>query len=118
MTDTARPPAKAAGAPLWRMDGARYGRSDAWASALGGLRITHHDMGAADYAAWGEDDNEQSLELTPAAAAKLAITSFAIGSRGDPTPLKRSAPIVTNRMWIRPCADGLRSVAQPTPRRP
>jgi len=74
MTDTARPPAKAAGAPLWRMDGARYARSDAWASALGGLRITHHDMGAADYAAWGEDDNEQSLELTPAAAAKLAIT--------------------------------------------
>jgi hypothetical protein len=85
MVDTARPSAKAAGASLWRTDGARYSRSDAWASARGGLRITHHDMGAAEYAAWGEDDNELSLELTPSEAAKLATVLLRdrFGGRSD-----------------------------------
>jgi len=59
---------------LWRTDGARYGRSDVSATSPGGLAITHHDMGASERAPWGEDDNEASLELTPSAAAALAIS--------------------------------------------
>ena len=73
MTDADPPAAGRPPAPLWRTDGARYGRCDVAATHQGGLEITHHDMGASDRAAWGGDDNELSLTLTPAAAADLAI---------------------------------------------
>jgi hypothetical protein len=58
---------------LWRTDGARYGHSAIAATADGGLEITHHDIGAADRAAWGEDDNELGVTLTPAATAEVAM---------------------------------------------
>jgi len=58
---------------LWRTDGARYGRCDVAATCLDGLEITHLEMGAGLWAAWGVDDHELSLELTPSAAAELAI---------------------------------------------
>jgi hypothetical protein len=58
---------------LWRTDGARYGRCDVNATSLGELEITHHDMGAGEWAAWGADDRELSLELPASAVAALAI---------------------------------------------
>jgi len=85
VADSAKPLAAGASTPLWRTDGARYGRSDVSATADGGLEITHHDMAATDRAAWGEDDNELSLSLTPAAAAELAIALLRerFGGRSD-----------------------------------
>ena len=59
--------------PLWFMDGARYGRVEARFEPDGGLEITHHEMGAADRAVWGEDDHEASLRLEPGDVAKLAM---------------------------------------------
>ena len=73
MANPEKPLAGRAAALLWRTDGARYGRSDVAATEPGGLEITHHDMGATDRAPWGEDDNELSLALPPAAVAELAI---------------------------------------------
>jgi hypothetical protein len=76
---------QAARKSLWRTDGARYGRCDVTATALGGLEITHHDMGAGEWAPWGVDDHELSLELPPSAAAELAICLLRdrFGGRSD-----------------------------------
>ena len=59
--------------PLWRTDGAHYGRSDIAPTAGGGLDITQHEMDAADLFGWSEGDREVGLSLSPAAAASLAI---------------------------------------------
>ena len=73
MADVEKTSAGGAAALLWRTDGARFGRAEVAATARGGLEITQHDMGGADQAAWGADDNELSLTLAPAAVAALAV---------------------------------------------
>ncbi|MDR3513869.1 MAG: hypothetical protein P4L73_19700 [Caulobacteraceae bacterium] len=61
------------GANVWFADGARYGRVDVRFAPDGGLEVRRHEMGASDRAAWGEDDHEASLRLSPPAVARLAL---------------------------------------------
>ncbi len=58
---------------LWFTDGARYGKVEVRLSDGGGLEITRHEMGGGERAAWGEDDEEVTLELDVADVAKLAL---------------------------------------------
>lgn len=64
-------------ANLWFRDGARYARVDAQVTPSGGLIVTRREMGAGPRDAWGEDDHQASLELTPQAAARLAMALLA-----------------------------------------
>jgi len=88
VADSEKPLAGGAASPLWRTDGARYGRSDVAATDGGGLEITQHDMGASERAAWGEDDNELSLTLAPNAVAELAVLLLRERFAGRPDALQ------------------------------
>ena len=61
------------GADLWRTDGRRYGRIDVRLAPGGGLMVRRREIGAGDLAAWGEDEHEADLELSPDAVARLAL---------------------------------------------
>ena len=58
---------------LWASDGARYERVEAEAGQNGDLVVRRHEMGGGDRAAWGEDDDEVTLEIPPRAVARLAL---------------------------------------------
>jgi hypothetical protein len=73
---------------LWFLDGARYGRVDLRLLADGGLEIRRHEMGAGDCDAWGLDDHEATLRLSPGAVARLAIALLAERYAGAPDALE------------------------------
>jgi hypothetical protein len=58
---------------LWFRDGARYERVDASIRPGGGLRISRRDLGPGAFAAWGGDEQEATLDLSPEAVAALAL---------------------------------------------
>lgn len=68
---TRKDPSKAQN--LWFLDGARYDRVDASILPGGGLRIRRRDLGPGEFAAWGEDEHEATLELSPEAVAALVL---------------------------------------------
>jgi hypothetical protein len=62
---------------LWFTDGARYGCVDARIDRGLGLEIRRREMGAGVRDAWGEDEHEATLCLSPAAVAELALALLA-----------------------------------------
>jgi hypothetical protein len=87
---SAEPSNPAAPAPLRRhllppSDGSRYRQLTLAVGADGDLSLTAHEMGASPEAAWGADDHEVTLSLTPEAAGHLAFVLLAeeLKGRGD-----------------------------------
>jgi len=82
----AAPPAPAGDAnrrvSLWFTDGARYGCVDARIDRGLGLEIRQREMGAGVRDAWGEDEHEAVLSLSPAAVAELALVLLAERYKG------------------------------------
>lgn len=88
--DLADAPRRAAPAPLRRhllppSDGSRYRQLTLALGAGGDLTLTAHEMGASPEAAWGADDQEITLSLTPEATHRLAfvLLAEALKGRGD-----------------------------------
>lgn len=73
---------------LWRTDGARYGRIDARVAADGALEIRSHDMGAAEMAQWGADDQEASVRVEGRDVARLLLALLQDGYAGRPDALQ------------------------------
>ncbi len=67
---------------LWFTDGTRYGCVDARIDRSLGLEIRQRDMGAGVRDAWGEDEHEAVLNLSPTAVAELALVLLAERYRG------------------------------------
>lgn len=74
---------------LWRSDGARYERIEASATLEGGLYVRERDMGASDWAVFGADEYEATLEFAPADVVKLALALLSAGFAGNPDALAR-----------------------------
>jgi len=67
---------------LWFTDGARYGCVDARIDRGLGIEIRQREMGAGVRDAWGEDEHEAVLSLSPAAVAELALVLLAERFKG------------------------------------
>ena len=63
-------------------DGARFRRLTLELETDGGITLLHHDMGGSDEAAWGGDDEELTVRLDPADAARLAFALLAERLKG------------------------------------
>lgn len=74
---------------LWRRDGIRDSRIAARASRAGGVVVHLHERGAQDYAGWGVDDREATIELTPIDAAELIVALIEERCGGRPDALDR-----------------------------
>jgi hypothetical protein len=70
-------------------DGSRYQQLTLELSATGELSLTTHEMGLSPEAAWGADDHELTLSLSPEQTARLVFALLAEDLKGRRDGLDR-----------------------------